>query len=466
MRLAALLALAVVAAGCAGGTKSGGRSSGHTVFLTIANHEGGDRNLSEYIGAVNRLSKGTIRLVPKGNWRSADAEYDRGTLADVRAGRVDFAKIAVRSYDQFGFHDLDALTAPFLVEELALQERLLESGLPSVALRRLRRLGVEGVTLLPGELERPFGLERRLVGPPDYRGAVVGITPAAVATQTLRALGAIPRTYRPGDLPPWRFTGAELDLASLEGGGYPVFGRSSVTANVVFWPRVYTLVGNPGVLAKLTPEQRQVLRRAGREAIAPAIARLRAEERAEAGTLCRRDNVSFVEATPSELFALRAAVRPVYAKLERNRATRTLVHRIEALGRRSVADRALRCPVPLERQRTGSVLDGTWEMTASVADVLHATQSTPDDAQIDAGHYRMVLRRGRVSTSFTSAGTSGWRASGVFSVRRGKILFRLADGESAVYRWNVYRDTLTLRMVPGVAEAPNVTFAPWHRVRD
>jgi hypothetical protein len=86
---------------------------------------------------------------------------------------------------------------------------------------------------------------------------------------------------------------------------------------------------------------------------------------------------------------------------------------------------------------------------------------------MDAGRYRMVLRRGRVSTSFTSstAGANGWRARGVFSVRGQKIFFRFEDGESAVYRWNVYRDTLTLRIVPGVAEAPNITFAPWHRVR-
>ena len=37
-----------------------------------------------------------------------------------------------------------------------------------------------------------------------------------------------------------------------------------------------------------------------------------------------------------------------------------------------------------------------------------------------------------------------WRDTGAFSVRGDTVFFRSADGVG-VYRWNVFRDTLTLR---------------------
>ena len=210
------------------------------------------------------------------------------------------------------------------------------------------------------------------------------------------------------------------------------------------------------MLAKLTPDQRDTLRRAGREALAPAIARMRAEDRADAGVLCRRDHLVFVDATPSQVVALQGAVRPVYTRLEQDPRSRSLVSGIRAMKRHSATQPPLRCPRSQHRQDSPTLLDGTWEMTAS-----HAQAS-----EIDAGHYRMILRRGRVSSSFTSPGSSGSHTTGIFSLRGDRIRFRFADGGAAIYRWNLYRDTLKLRKVPGVAEAPNPTFAPWTRVGD
>ena len=103
-------------------------------------------------------------------------------------------------------------------------------------------------------------------------------------------------------------------------------------------------------------------------------------------------------------------------------------------------------------------------MTAGLAQVVAATHVTRDDAQIDVGRYRLVLRRGRVSASvFYPDATS--HNSGVFAVRRDTVEFRFPDGEDGIYRWNVYRGTLTLRYLPGNKKGPpNPTFAPWHRV--
>src|SRR4029450_11993630 len=109
--------------------------------------------------------------------------------------------------------------------------------------------------------------------PSDYPGAVIGIGPSLLSARTFRALGATSRGYLPRELPPFVFDGAELDLVTLERDGYDIQG-SSITANVALWPKAFSVVVNQMTLAKLTAAQRDILRRAGREAPGAAIARM------------------------------------------------------------------------------------------------------------------------------------------------------------------------------------------------
>ena len=157
--------------------------------------------------------------------------------------------------------------------------------------------------MLPGPLEHPFGLERRLLSPPGYRGAVIGTTLMPLARLS-RALHAVPRAYRPADLPPWRYTGAELDLVSLaEGGRYPVYGKSSVTANVAFWPAAATIIGNREVLERLTAADRRILAHAARESLRASVAQLQAER-------IVRQFRRFVGATTLRSFRRRRSMSP------------------------------------------------------------------------------------------------------------------------------------------------------------
>src|SRR5206468_541420 len=112
--------------------------------------------------------------------------------------------------------------------------------------------------------------------------------------------------------------------------------------------------------------------------------------------------------------------------------TRSFIREIEAMKRRSRPEPALRCLRSLRPQKAPSLLDGTWEMTASLA------RAGPSDA----GRYRLVLRRGRVS--FFHISPTGLLGAGVFRVHGDTVVFRFADGEGGRYRWNLYRDTLTL----------------------
>jgi TRAP-type C4-dicarboxylate transport system substrate-binding protein len=472
MRTAWLLlaVLALATAGCRGGTKAGGQRHDETVVLSIASHDFGDRDLAEYLAAVNRLSHGSIGLALKEGWRAGEVDSDRGTVADVRAGKVDLAKVAVGSLDTLGVKDFEAVMAPFLVDSVGLEKKLLTSDLPSQMLVGVDRLGVSGVAVLAGEPRRPFGLTRRLLDAADYRDAVIAVSPSLVSARTFRALGATTRGYLARALPPWEFDGAELDLLTVERNQYDGPG-TSLTANVAFWPRAFVVVANRDALAKLTPNQRDALVEAGRDAVGAEIARLRTEDRDQAAILCRR-GLAVVQATPADIATLRAAVRVVYAQLARDPQTRSFIQAIEALKRRAPAPEPSQCPrqrirrkrvrgeLPT-RKNVATPLDGTWEMKATRAQVVAVTHS-PFDPSADAGRYRLVLRRGRTYGYHLDVPRSS--DSGVFSVQGDVIRFKWKD-ELAVYRWNVYRDTLTLRFLPGRAQgAPNLTFAPWHRV--
>src|SRR6516165_520673 len=135
----AVTALALAAAGCAGGTKAGGADRHPTVVLTIANHQNDDSDLKEYIAAVNRLSQGSIKLELRQGWRAQDADYDQGTVADVRADRVDLAKLDVHSLDKLGVDGFQAAAAPFLVDGLTLEDELLAGRLPGEMLPSVSR---------------------------------------------------------------------------------------------------------------------------------------------------------------------------------------------------------------------------------------------------------------------------------------------------------------------------------------
>jgi TRAP-type C4-dicarboxylate transport system substrate-binding protein len=437
----------VLAAGCSGGTKAGGAVRVHTIVLAIANREGEGRDLNEYVAAVDRLSGGSLRLQIRSHWREDQAQADRRTLADVASGKTDLGKVAVGAFGSVGDHRFDALIAPFLVDSVSLEQKVLGSHVADEMLSSGRRGKAVVVALLPGPLRRPFGQRRRFLVASDYQGALFAISPSPVAKATLDALGA--RPHASSELP-YAFAGGELDASTIAEANYDT-NVTSLTSNIVFWPRPFAVVANARVFGRLTKPQREVLRAAGREALAPAITRLRTEEAASAGTLCRRGQLTLIRSSPSGLAGLRTAVRPVYRGLERNPRTHGAIAAIEAIKRRSPQGLGIACPSGTSRQVAPTPLDGSWEMTA------------PKRYGIDAGRYRLVFAHGRYVLTHLSPPRWGGPPAGSFRVDRHVVRLRDPDGGEGVYRWNVYRGTLTLEYTDKDIGAPNPTFGVWYR---
>jgi len=471
-----LIAAAALNAGCfGGGGKAGGGGEKHVIVLTLANHEGESRDLAEYVQAVDRLSNGSLRIRLEPNWRKTEINYDRGTIADVRGGKADLAKIGVRSFDTLGVRDFQPLIAPLLVDTLGLEAKILRSPFAAQMVAGADGPGVERLTLLPGEVRRPFGLSHRLVAPADYRGAMFGIRPSLVSSDTLRALSATPRGYVSGELPR-TFDGAELDLFTINGNGFDRPG-TSLTVNVGLWPRAFVVVANKAVLARLSPTQRAILRRAGSAALEPALARLRSEGKDNAAILCRRGRMAFVRADPEQLAALRTAVRPVYHRLERSAQTRRVIRAIERMKTGVAPEPGPRCEGASGLTARGRTpVDGVYEVTTTAADLHRARAPARDVIPENYGKWIYVFDRGRFAITQEDEEACTW-ASGKFSVNGQQMAWSIVGGggfgpnnaynrpgEFFRFGWSRYRDTLTLTPVEGAISPANFRAKPWHLV--
>jgi len=372
-----------------------------------------------------------MRIRIAGNWRVTgdrrELDYERGIVDDVRRGKVAMGILGVRVWDTLGVRSFEALLAPFLVDSLALEGRALRSPLAPSALAAVEREGVVGIALLPGRLRRPFGITRLLVTPGDYRGAKVAIRLGIVAEETFRALGARPAPEVPVDFT--GFDGAEVDPLTITENGWDQ-GVRGLTANVAFWPKAQTVVMNRKAYAALTPEQRRILAEAGREAVAPELAQIAREQRLGISILCGDHGFRFVNATPAEAVALRKAVQPVYARIERD---------------------------PLTRR---------W--TYTYAELLHCCGKPIADAQ--AGPSLSEFRGGRIYALDAATGRLiGLR--GTYTVAGDVVTFvfshhypGLVAGRAYVMRFTLFRDRLTWSHVPGRAGVDALTIAPWTRV--
>jgi TRAP-type C4-dicarboxylate transport system substrate-binding protein len=467
--LLAAAALVAVAAACDGtsGDKAGGKAEGTPIVLTLATH---DRLYAygTFAAAVERLSGGSMQLQIRNNWRDRDADYERGIIRDVRDGKVRLAIVGVRVWDTVGVDSFRALIAPFLVDSLALERRVLETPLAMHALDRIDEAGVVGIAILPGTLRRPLGFTRALVGPKDYEAATFGVRLGGVAEATLRALGATAEGYVAGFAA--QLDGVELDLTTIADNGYDLQAES-LTANVVLWPRIQTVIMNRQAFDALTAEQHEILRRAGREALESELARIERDEAQALAVVCEHRKLALETASSSELRALREAVQPVFDELERDEETRDLIAAIRELRDNHVSSSPAspRCPQKGgSAAKTAAALEGLWETTWT-RDRLIAAGIAPKDAEALRGQHTAEFADGHFR--FQGDAGSDTSATGTYTLDGDivRLVFatgiRLQLGRPYELRWNVYRDSLTFSAAPGRETLLAFITEPYTRVR-
>jgi TRAP-type C4-dicarboxylate transport system substrate-binding protein len=456
--VAAALVVAATACGGAGADKSGGRSDGRPVVLTLAEHDA-DYGGPEFASLVEARSHGQIRIRVRDWWRKDRVDFEGRTVADVRDGTVQLGIVGARVWDTLGVRAFQALLAPFLVDSLDLEERVLEGPIGARMLSGVTSSGVVGIATLPGPLARPFGYARPLVGRADYVGARLGLRPGRVEEATFRSLGANTRTY------------LSLSRASREGAALnlwvipPAYRGKTLVSNLVFWPRPMTIVMNRRAFEALTPSQRQLLFDAGREAVERRPAEVDRREQDALAMICQDAFASLVRLPEEDVAALHAAVRPVYGELSRDPTTRKLIGEIRAL-RASGGTSVDSIACPLAAATSAPELEGVWRSSVSRAELL-AAGASPAEATTYRGSASLSLKHGHwIFRGEHTTVTGGYRIRG--DVVRLTMTTCTANpcspGAESEYTWSVYRDRLTLSARPGQTSWPRLVVSSSVRV--
>jgi TRAP-type C4-dicarboxylate transport system substrate-binding protein len=268
-------------------------------------------------------------------WQAAGAsvtEADQRVGRLVVAGELDLGMIAARAWDTEGVTTLRALQAPFLISTDEVLDAVVTSDLGGDLLGGLEEVGIEGLALIPEELRHPVGFGRALRSPADFAGVGIRAPLSNASYALLRALGAQPAdlTFEQAAsaIHAGKVRGAESSFLHL--GSLPAPGI--VTANVVFFPKVNTLVANGERFDELPAEQREILREAA-EQTRRHVVDTRTREVDAARQACR-SGAELVIASAADLAALRRAAAPVYAELERDPTAKELIAAIHALAAR------------------------------------------------------------------------------------------------------------------------------------
>ena len=169
---AVLAALAALVAGCGGHSGSnrvGGRAAPPARTLLMADGGTDPDELEAFVQRVRELSGGTLRIKLHDSWRAGQTTWETGVIHDVQADKADLGWAAPR-WDTVGINSFRALNAPMLIDTYALQENVLAGPIVQPMLGALKALGLVGLSILPGQMRRPFGLRHPLVRPADFAG--------------------------------------------------------------------------------------------------------------------------------------------------------------------------------------------------------------------------------------------------------------------------------------------------------
>lgn len=478
-----LLVAAPVLTGCqVTGDRAGGDLAPAPVVVSVIDTRG--EEMRPYSDEVTRLSRGRLLLHgAEAKWHVHQLSAEQDAIRAVARGQAVLGLVPARAFDAVGVTSFDALTAPLLVDSLAFETKVLGTQrLTTRMLAGVDPLGLTGLGILPGPMRKPVGLSRPLIGPRDYRGARIALSPSSLGSKVLTTLGAVPVSSSFEGASMTGFDGLEQQAESVAGNQYDVPG-STITANVNLSPRPLVLIANTVALERLSSRDQEVLREAAAGAVV-TTARAQAASAAEGtAVLCRRGNVRFVRATGEQLAALRSALAPVTAELRRDPVTAAAMADIESLhaGYEHAAD--AEAPVcvaspagDVADAAAQHLLDGTYTVTTSPAD----GENVPENW----GRWVYLMDHGRLAFTQENATACTW-GYGRYAVRGQQMVWDIGDGggiaptgafnkpgEHFVFSWSLFDGALILGPVtpttPGMAveanSPTNFRARPWHRL--
>lgn len=358
-----IAAAALVVTSCSGAPdRAGGESDEPVTVLTLGqtNRGGPFTPLVRWADEIERLSDGAIKIEFKNAWRD-EATSDRTLLSDVKDGKYDLASVSTRIFDQVGYRDFEALSAPLLVDSYELQVEVFEAGIVDDMLSGVEDIGLDGVAVIPGILHRVAATDFAPTSLRALTAKTIATPDSGVGIATVRSLGATPAgLYSSADVD--GYDALTLQPSAVSGNSWQDRFRH-FAGNVVLWPRPLAIVMGPEVAASLDKEQREVLELAAEHLRSVAVQDARDDDAAGVKVLCG-SGVRIVYASSSDLAALRAATQPVYDEIARDPQSSEWLTEIEELKLELAAETdVLACPSapPPTVSAQDGIPDATYE---------------------------------------------------------------------------------------------------------
>ena len=408
---AALIASVIV--GCGGGSgadKSGGDAAPVTLRMATPEEEGAPYTeaVKEFARQVESLSGGSLRIDivwdgPREYFGSVPPGAEQKLAGLLRDGKkMDAALIPARAWDEVGVTSLQALQAPFLVSTEELVAQVTQGDVGKEMLAGLDKAGVVGLTLLPEGLRHPVGFERPLLNADDFAGKTLRVPPSGVTNRLLEAVGAKPVDLCCDEL----FAAVEAgEIAGAES-GFAWAGTlprpGTFTANITLYPKVNAIVVNDDAFARISDEQRKILREAAGRAQRSVIQNAPGESQNAEQYCGIGGRIAF--ASRADLASLERAAQPVYTVLEQDPGTKAFIERIRAIkASREGPDPALPAactasqaepePAP-ETEKTATFPEGVYRADLP-AEHLIAKGMDPPTAHQLAGLITLAIKDGR-----------------------------------------------------------------------
>jgi len=446
--VAVALVLALLAgctAGLRGGdTKAGGDSRAHVLRMGTADAKGrlASEQIVTFAREVDARSHGSLVIDPV---YSADAGgpgtgWDQRVARRVVSGDLDLGMIPARAWDTEGVTSLRALQAPFLVSTDDRMRAVAENGeLATDLMAGLRKAGVTGLALVPEGLRHLFLFRSSALEPADLRGARIRVPRSAVTWSLFSAWGARP-------------TDADADATTFAAeSSYALTSTlpdtRAIVGNLVPYARIDTLVINDAAMARLTSDQRRIVREAANATRDEAVAH--SEPDAVSARRYCDGGGTVIALSPSVLAAFRKSAAPVTTSLRADPETGGLMDRIAALADSRDAAAPLRCApgrtasggISAEEivADGGELPDGTYRAEYTdrylVGRVLHK-----ENVVSNHGVWTFTLDDGRWTFDQTAAdGTD--HDEGVYEVRGRDLYWVLAPGGRVLHlRWSTDAD--------------------------
>lgn len=296
--------------------------------------------IDEFARQVTAMSDGHIVIEPVWN---ADGpghdDADQRVAHMVVSGELDMGVIPARAWDTDGVTSLRAMQAPFLITTNEMISQVVTSDLANDMLAGLDQEGVVGLALLPESLREVFSFGKPLLTPDEFSGMVVRSPKSDTTRMLFASLGATVGGFN-GD----SFSeGVEAGTIGAAESAFEVAGtlprNATVTADLVIFPKVGTLVVNDAAFTALTGDQQELLRAAAQAIREKAVDALTAPSDS-ARKYCAGGGTVVVTGA-GNLAAFRQAAEPVYAQLESDPSTKSFIDRIRDLTATSPGQAAI-----------------------------------------------------------------------------------------------------------------------------